>query len=95
LVAVRRVFPDEMTTHDDRMPDAAPPPVMHLREVAETDAAAAAATLRDPDFPGEHHCDFASLLPAVRAVRERLNWDLGFNTFRYTRAARSACRGYS
>lgn len=23
----------------------------------------------------EHHCDFASLLPAVRAVREQLNWD--------------------
>ena len=22
----------------------------------------------------EHHCDFARLLPAVRAVRERLNW---------------------
>lgn len=25
---------------------------------------------------GEHHCDFASLLPAVRAIRERLDWDL-------------------
>ncbi|OBJ28895.1 nucleotidyltransferase [Mycobacterium colombiense] len=24
---------------------------------------------------GEHHCDFAKLLPAVRAVRERLDWD--------------------
>lgn len=24
---------------------------------------------------GEHHCDFARLLPAVRAVRERLDWD--------------------
>ena len=23
----------------------------------------------------EHHCDFASLLPAVRAVREQLDWD--------------------
>ncbi len=23
----------------------------------------------------EHHCDFASLLPAVRAVRERVDWD--------------------
>ncbi|OBH61489.1 nucleotidyltransferase [Mycobacterium sp. E2479] len=23
----------------------------------------------------EHHCDFAKLLPAVRAVRERLDWD--------------------
>ena len=23
----------------------------------------------------EHHCDFARLLPAVRAVRERLDWD--------------------
>lgn len=23
----------------------------------------------------EHHCDFAALLPAVRAVRERLDWD--------------------
>ncbi|ORA83730.1 nucleotidyltransferase [Mycobacterium malmoense] len=23
---------------------------------------------------GEHHCDFAQLLPAVRAVRERLDW---------------------
>ena len=23
----------------------------------------------------EHHCDFAALLPAVRAVRERVNWD--------------------
>jgi Uncharacterised nucleotidyltransferase len=23
---------------------------------------------------GEHHCDFAKLLPAVRAVRERLDW---------------------
>lgn len=23
----------------------------------------------------EHHCDFAALLPAVRAVRERLEWD--------------------
>jgi hypothetical protein len=23
---------------------------------------------------GEHHCDFARLLPAVRAVRERLDW---------------------
>ncbi|GKU37043.1 hypothetical protein NJB14197_12580 [Mycobacterium montefiorense] len=22
----------------------------------------------------EHHCDFARLLPAVRAVRERLDW---------------------
>jgi urea transporter len=24
---------------------------------------------------GEHHCDFVRLLPAVRAVRERLDWD--------------------
>ncbi|ORA19431.1 nucleotidyltransferase [Mycobacterium arosiense] len=24
---------------------------------------------------GEHHCDFARLLPAVRAVRERLDWE--------------------
>ncbi|CQD20222.1 hypothetical protein BN000_04827 [Mycobacterium europaeum] len=24
---------------------------------------------------GEHYCDFARLLPAVRAVRERLDWD--------------------
>lgn len=24
---------------------------------------------------GEHHCDFAKLLPVVRAVRERLDWD--------------------
>jgi hypothetical protein len=24
---------------------------------------------------GEHYCDFAKLLPAVRAVRERLDWD--------------------
>ncbi len=24
---------------------------------------------------GEHQCDFAKLLPAVRAVRERLDWD--------------------
>lgn len=23
----------------------------------------------------EHHCDFASLLPAVRAVREQIDWD--------------------
>jgi hypothetical protein len=23
----------------------------------------------------EHHCDFAALLPAVRAVRERMDWD--------------------
>jgi hypothetical protein len=23
---------------------------------------------------GEHHCDFAKLLPAVRAVRERVDW---------------------
>ncbi len=23
----------------------------------------------------EHHCDFAKLLPAVRAVRERLDWE--------------------
>ncbi|MBW0015479.1 nucleotidyltransferase [Mycobacterium sp.] len=23
----------------------------------------------------EHHCDFATLLPAVRAVRERLDWE--------------------
>ncbi|KAA0110317.1 hypothetical protein [Mycolicibacterium sp. P1-5] len=23
----------------------------------------------------EHHCDFASLLPAVRAVREQVDWD--------------------
>jgi hypothetical protein len=23
----------------------------------------------------EHHCDFARLLPAVRAVRERLDWE--------------------
>jgi hypothetical protein len=23
----------------------------------------------------EHHCDFASLLPAVRAVRERVDWN--------------------
>jgi hypothetical protein len=23
----------------------------------------------------EHHCDFAKLLPAARAVRERLNWE--------------------
>ena len=23
----------------------------------------------------EHHCDFASLLPAVRAVREQLDWE--------------------
>ncbi len=23
----------------------------------------------------EHHCDFAALLPAVRAVREQVNWD--------------------
>jgi hypothetical protein len=23
----------------------------------------------------EHHCDFAGLLPAVRAVRERVDWD--------------------
>jgi hypothetical protein len=23
---------------------------------------------------GEHHCDFAKLLPAVRAVREQLDW---------------------
>ena len=23
----------------------------------------------------EHHCDFAALLPAVRAVRERVDWD--------------------
>ncbi|OBF81312.1 hypothetical protein A5791_06685 [Mycobacterium sp. 852002-51163_SCH5372311] len=25
---------------------------------------------------GEHHCDFAKLLPAVRAIRERVDWDL-------------------
>ncbi|SPM28341.1 hypothetical protein MTAB308_1827 [Mycobacterium terramassiliense] len=24
---------------------------------------------------GEHHCDFTKLLPAVRAVRERLDWE--------------------
>lgn len=24
---------------------------------------------------GEHRCDFAALLPAVRAIRERLDWD--------------------
>ncbi len=24
---------------------------------------------------GEHYCDFTSLLPAVRAVRERVDWD--------------------
>ncbi|MBW0018033.1 MAG: nucleotidyltransferase [Mycobacterium sp.] len=24
---------------------------------------------------GEHHCDFAALLPAVRAIREHLDWD--------------------
>lgn len=24
---------------------------------------------------GEHHCGFARLLPAVRAVRGRLDWD--------------------
>ncbi|WP_297730454.1 nucleotidyltransferase [Mycobacterium sp.] len=24
---------------------------------------------------GEHHCDFAKLLPVVRAVRERLDWE--------------------
>lgn len=24
---------------------------------------------------GEHHCDFAKILPAVRAVRERIDWD--------------------
>lgn len=24
---------------------------------------------------GEHHCDFARLLPAVRAVREQLDWE--------------------
>ncbi len=24
---------------------------------------------------GEHHCDFAKLLPAVRAVREQLDWE--------------------
>ncbi|ORW73256.1 nucleotidyltransferase [Mycobacterium saskatchewanense] len=24
---------------------------------------------------GERHCDFATLLPAVRAIRERLDWD--------------------
>lgn len=24
---------------------------------------------------GEHHCDFAALLPSVRAVREQVNWD--------------------
>ena len=23
----------------------------------------------------EHHCDFAALLPAIRAVRERVDWD--------------------
>ena len=23
----------------------------------------------------EHHCDFAGLLPGVRAVREQVNWD--------------------
>jgi len=23
----------------------------------------------------EHHCDFASLLPSVRAVREQVDWD--------------------
>jgi len=26
-------------------------------------------------FLGEHHCDFAQLLPAVQAVRERLDWN--------------------
>ena len=24
---------------------------------------------------GEHHCDFASLLPSARAVREQVDWD--------------------
>ncbi len=24
---------------------------------------------------GEHHCDFAKLLPAVRAIRELVDWD--------------------
>ncbi|CPR13329.1 hypothetical protein BN971_04639 [Mycobacterium bohemicum DSM 44277] len=24
---------------------------------------------------GKHHCDFARLLPAVRAIRERLDWE--------------------
>lgn len=24
---------------------------------------------------GEHHCDFAALLPSVRAVREQVDWD--------------------
>ena len=23
----------------------------------------------------EHHCDFAALLPAIRAVRERVDWE--------------------
>jgi hypothetical protein len=23
----------------------------------------------------EHHCDFAALLPAIRAVREQVDWD--------------------
>jgi hypothetical protein len=23
----------------------------------------------------EHHCDFSTLLPAVRAVREQVDWD--------------------
>lgn len=25
---------------------------------------------------GEHHCDFATLLPGVRAVREQVDWDV-------------------
>ena len=40
--------------------------------VAEEDTEAAALTLEKVN---EHHCDFAALLPAVRAVRERVDWD--------------------
>jgi hypothetical protein len=41
-----------------------------IRVVSPTDAVAEKLCSLN-----EHHCDFAALLPAVRAVRERVNWD--------------------
>jgi hypothetical protein len=54
-----------------------------IREAAELDVLAIRMPVLSPTHVvteklcslNEHHCDFASLLPAVRAVREQVAWD--------------------
>lgn len=67
-VAGDHVRPRQRTDRAGQPPQLMPIPAGDERQMGDTVVRQKLLTL------GEHHCDFAMLLPAVRAVREQLDW---------------------